>query len=121
MGKQLLNLTLLVVIEEIENILATYPTYPYQQTFSAAGLHQDLVAYVLSRVPNRYKVVEEAQHSLEGIGSDRYSTKQLLDIEHWIHLGICDLLPLDNRSNCYLPQTINVNSTTSPLISSRLN
>lgn len=121
MDKQLFNLTLPVVIEEIEYILGTYPKYPYQQAFSASGLRQDLVAYVLSRVPNIYTVVEETQPSSKPIVSPHYSSKRLLDIEHWIHLGIRDILHIHNRTNPYMPQTVSYNSTTSSLISSGLN
>jgi|ERR687885_972184 hypothetical protein len=116
MNKQIINLTLPVVIEEIENILATYPTYPYQQAFSAAGLRQDLVAYVLSRVPNQYAVVEETQSSSNPTLLPCYSTQRLLDIEHWIHLGIRDFLHVYNRSNCYMPQAITFPPTTSSLV-----
>lgn len=120
MNKQIINLTLPVVIEEIEQILATYPRHPYQQAFSAAGLRQDLVAYVLSRVPNQYAVVEETQSSSNPTVLPHCSTKRLLDIEHWIHLGIRDVLHVYNRSNCYMPQTASSTPTTSSLISSGL-
>ena len=33
MGNQRINLTLPIVIDEIENILATYPKSPYQEAF----------------------------------------------------------------------------------------
>lgn len=121
MDKQLLNLTLAVVLEEIEYILATYPTYPYQQAFSAAGLRQDLVTYVLSRVPNQYTVVEKTQSSSNATLLPCYSSKRLLDIEHWIHLGIRDVLHVYNRSNYYMPQTVRSTPTTSSLVSSQLN
>lgn len=121
MNKQLINLTLPVVIEEIEHILATYPTYPYQQAFSVAGLRQDLVAYVLSRVPNQYAVVEETQYSSTPALLPRYSTQRLLDIEHWIHLGIRDVLHVYNRSNYSMPQTASYHSPTPALIYSRFN
>ncbi|HEY9653728.1 MAG TPA: late competence development ComFB family protein [Coleofasciculaceae cyanobacterium] len=121
MNKQLINLTLSVVIEEIEHILATYPTYPYQQAFSVAGLRQDLVAYVLSRVPNQYAVVEETQYSSTPALLPRYSTQRLLDIEHWIHLGIRDVLHVYNRTNYSMPQTASSTPTASSLVSSGLN
>lgn len=121
MNKQIINLTLPVVIEEIEHILATYPRHPYQQAFSAASLRQDLVAYVLSRVPNQYAVLEETQSSSNSLLLPCYSTQRLLDIEHWIHLGICDVLHVYNRSNCYMPQTASFTPTPSSLVSSRLN
>lgn len=115
MNKQLINRTLPVVIEEIENILATYPSHPYQQVFSATGLRHNLIAYVLSRVPNTYSVVEETQPSSMQIVSPRYSSKRLLDIEYWIHQGIRDILHVYNRNNCSIPQTVSSKYKTSSL------
>lgn len=100
MEKKLLNLTLPVVIEEIEAILETYPKYPYQQAFSLTELRQDLIAYVLSRVPNKYTVVEGTETLEKSILSLPYPSKMLLDIEHYIHLGIRDILHIYNQDNC---------------------
>jgi hypothetical protein len=121
MSQQLLNLTLPVVIEEIEHILATYPKYPYQQAFSDSGLRQNLVAYVLKHVPNQYAVVEETQSYSNTQLLALCSSERLLNIEHWIHLGIRDLLHVYNRSNCYLPQTVSCTSSISSLSSSLWN
>lgn len=118
MNKQLVNLTLPVVIEEIEHILATYPTYPYQQVFSYSGLRQDLIAYVLSHVPNQYAVVEDTKSSSNPTRLPGYSTQRLLDIEHWIHLGIRDVLHVYHTSNCTMTQLASLTPTTSSLIPS---
>jgi hypothetical protein len=56
----LVNLTLPVVIREIEDVLDDYPAYPYQTAFAMPELHQKLIAYILSHVPNHY-VVEGVQ------------------------------------------------------------
>ena len=56
----LINLTLPVVIEELEYVLDEYPEHPYQAAFSIPELRQKLIAHILSHVPNRY-VVEGAQ------------------------------------------------------------
>jgi hypothetical protein len=65
MNKQLINVTLSVVTEEIEHILETYPKYPYQQAFSAFELRQDLIAQDL----RRYAICS-------GIGSDTLNLKK---------------------------------------------
>jgi hypothetical protein len=116
MNKQLINVTLPVVIEEIEHILATYPAYPYQHAFSVPSLRKNLIAYVLKRVPNQHIVVEETQSSLNPTLLPCYSTQRLLDIEHWIHVGIRDVLHVYNRSNCYMPQAVNFPPTNSSLV-----
>lgn len=97
MGKQLFNLTLPIVLQEIENILVTYPEYPYQKAFSDEGLRQDLVAYVLSRIPNKYTVLEVTDFFSKQNISPPCPSQQILDIEHYIHLGIRHILYLNYR------------------------
>lgn len=99
MEKQLFNLTLPIVNEEIENILSTYPNHPYQQAFSITGFRQDLLAYVLSRVPNKYTVFDGTKAPSSFPLSLPYPTKQLLDIEEYIHLGIRDILTVYNQNH----------------------
>ncbi|MBE9229304.1 late competence development ComFB family protein [Phormidium sp. LEGE 05292] len=105
MGKQLFNLTLIIVAEEIEKILETYPKYPYKQIFAATGLYQDLVAYVLSRVPNKYAVVEGSEAFSTQMISPLYPTKQRLDIEYYIHQGVRNLMSIYNKNNFEQCQT----------------
>lgn len=108
MEKQLFNLTLPIVSEEIENILLNYPEYPYQQAFSPTGLRQDLVAYVLSRIPNKFIVLEETESFANLQISLTYTSKQRLDIEHYIHLGISDILPIYHQINGDMRPTHNL-------------
>ncbi|NES98833.1 MAG: late competence development ComFB family protein [Desertifilum sp. SIO1I2] len=106
MSKKLLNLTLPIVLEEIENVLAAYPKYPYQQAFSVSELRQDLVAYVLSRVPNKYAAVEETEPFVYQMGSSVYSSKQMLDIENCIHIGIQDILHVYHQTASRLARSL---------------
>jgi len=103
MVKTLMNLTLPLVIEEIDKIVNTYPEYPYRIAFSPAGLRQDLLAYVLSRIPNTYTVVEETSNSSNSTVIPRCSREQRLQIEHMIHLGIRDVLHVYNRPHFNMP------------------
>lgn len=59
MSYELINLTLPMVIQEIEDVLNEYPEHPYQIAFSIHEFRQKLIAYVLSQVPNQYAIVEE--------------------------------------------------------------
>ena len=102
MSKTIINLTLPVVIEEIENILDTYPEHPYRIAFAPSGLRQDLVAYVLSRIPNIYTALEETHSPSNNEELIRYCSARLLQIEHLIHLGIRDILHIYNRTNSYM-------------------
>jgi hypothetical protein len=91
MQKTLVNITLAVVTEEVEIILESYPKYPYQEAFSPSGLRQDLIAYVLSRVPNKYTASDSDSVSGQTV-QFRCSSEQLLEIEDLIHTGIRDVL-----------------------------
>jgi hypothetical protein len=92
MQKNLVNITLGVVTEEVEIILESYPKHPYQEAFSHSGLRQDLIAYVLSRVPNKYTAIDYGESVSNQTIQFRCSSEQLLQIENLIHTGICDLL-----------------------------
>ena len=67
MSHELVNQTLPVIIQEIEYVLDDYPEYPYQSAFSIPELRQQLVAHILSNVPNSYVVkgVEESFGNLK--------------------------------------------------------
>ncbi|MEA5468960.1 hypothetical protein [Spirulina sp. 06S082] len=58
MAKNLVNLTLLFVKEDINQILTEQPDH-IQKDFMKRDLFPDLIAYVLSRIPNNYNVFEE--------------------------------------------------------------
>lgn len=64
MSHGLVNLTLPVVIQEIEHVLEEYPEHPYHTAFAIPELHHKLIAHILSNVPNRY-VVEGAQEPFD--------------------------------------------------------
>ncbi len=56
MSHELINLTLPSVIQEIEYALSEYPVHPHQSAFSIHELRQQLIAHILSQIPNRYAV-----------------------------------------------------------------
>ena len=59
MSYELINLTLPMVIQEIEYVLDEYPEHPYQSAFSIHEFRQRLIAHALSQVPNYYGVEGE--------------------------------------------------------------
>ncbi|MEH2267824.1 MAG: hypothetical protein V7K68_05230 [Nostoc sp.] len=92
MSHTLINLTLPVVIQEIENVLDEYPEYPYQLAFSIHELRQKLIAHILSHVPNRY-VVEEVQELSSDPKVDYPSPlKEQLHLETIVHASIVHIL-----------------------------
>ncbi|HEY9665180.1 MAG TPA: hypothetical protein V6C91_00155 [Coleofasciculaceae cyanobacterium] len=94
MTKKLINVTLSLVTSEIETILTHYPKY-HQEAFANSDLRLSLIAYVLSRIPNTYTVLEENQISSTDSMLTYYSSQRILDIERFIHLGILDILHID--------------------------
>ncbi|MEM6448300.1 MAG: hypothetical protein AAFY57_19535 [Cyanobacteria bacterium J06642_2] len=55
----LVNLTLPIVVRDIESVLETYGHSAYRRAFAIPEMRQKLAAYVLSHIPNRYAVVAE--------------------------------------------------------------
>jgi hypothetical protein len=90
MSKTTVNLTISIVEAETRKVLHSYPYYPYQQQFSTPTMRQKLVAYVLSRVPSLYAVVE-AQAVLIGEALS-CPPEQRSQVESLIHRGIHHLL-----------------------------
>lgn len=58
MSTVIVNLTEQAVLQDIEQLLATYPDHPHQQAFAHPDLRQKLLAWVLSRVQNVFVVAE---------------------------------------------------------------
>jgi hypothetical protein len=90
MSHGLVNLTLPIVMQEIEDVLEEYSAHPYHSAFSMPELRQKLVAHVLSHVPNRY-VVEEQEPSSS---PTRYasSMQERLQREMVVRSGILHIL-----------------------------
>ncbi len=110
MQKNLVNITLAVVTEEVEIILESYPKHPYQQAFSPSGLRQDLIAYVLSRVPNRYTAIDPSESVSNQTVQVRCSSEQLLHIENLIHTGIREVLHSYQKIDYRLPEEVKFDS-----------
>lgn len=61
MFPKIINLTLRLVIQEIDDILKHYPEDPYQIAFSNQKLRQKLISHVMRQTPNYYAIVEKAE------------------------------------------------------------
>lgn len=61
MLSKLINLTLILVIQEIEEVLKDYPEYPYQIALSVHELRNKLILHVLEQLPNYYTILEDSQ------------------------------------------------------------
>jgi hypothetical protein len=92
MSHQIINLTLPVVLKEIENILDDYPEYPYRVAFSVEEFRQKLLAHVLSNIPNRYTVIDDSQEAPKDAKPLHRPISERLRIENMIRGGILHIL-----------------------------
>lgn len=92
MSHQIVNLTLPVVLREIENVLEEYPEYPYQVAFSVEEFRQKLTAHVLSNIPNRYTVIDDSQKPSKEVDFLRRPIAERLQMENLIRGGILHIL-----------------------------
>ncbi|MBC1220381.1 hypothetical protein GNF10_03885 [Nostoc sp. UCD121] len=95
--KTVVNLTQQSVVGEIESVLDTYPYHPYQKAFAIPDLRQELIAFVLTRLPSfdgaisegRISLAEAEQGSLAYYKLPRKPLEQQLHLQNLIHQGIC--------------------------------
>jgi hypothetical protein len=58
---KIINLTLLLVISEIDEVLEDLPNFPYQVAFSNQDLRNRLISDLLDQLPNYYTILEADQ------------------------------------------------------------
>ena len=92
MSYELINLTLPLVVTEIENALDDYPQSPYQIAFSLPEMRQRLLAHVLTHIPNRYVVQGEKLTLKEPKFLHPSPIHERVQMENLIHGGILHLL-----------------------------
>jgi hypothetical protein len=107
MSYTIINLTLPVVNQVLEDTLDTYPHYPYQQAFSIPDLRQALIAYVLCRIQNLYTVAEDEDAAIALAQRTSFSPDELLLIQALVHQGIEHVLQENAEwTEHHIPQTI---------------
>jgi hypothetical protein len=92
MSKSIINLTIPLIVAEIEQVLGTYPHHPYQQVFANPDIRQDLIAYVLTQVHSVYVVVDEGEKGSSDIETISNSAETQASLESFIHQGIYYIL-----------------------------
>lgn len=92
MSHGLINLTLPVVLQEIEYVLEEYPTHPYQTAFAIPELQQKLLAHILSVIPNRYAAEGEQNSSNSPEVSYSSPLQERLRMEMVIRASILHIL-----------------------------
>jgi hypothetical protein len=110
MTKTIVNLTLSIVVREIEEILDTYPGHPYQQAFAIPDLRQKLISYVLSRIPGHYTVVDDIDGNSISVESLYHSSQEKNHVVALIHQGVQHILQEDsNWIDRHIPQQVSSN------------
>jgi hypothetical protein len=89
---KIVNLTLPLIIEEIENILEMSPHSNSCKALATSKLRQELIDYVLSRIPSIYSVLEDRHSAVCNTESFSCYSNQRRHIQSMIHMGICDIL-----------------------------
>jgi len=92
MTQAIVNLTLPIVTDKIDDILAVYPLYEYRQIFAVPELRQKLTAYVLARLPVVYVTMDSSAACDMASTGHCYTSDQHDQINQLIHQGIEALL-----------------------------
>lgn len=90
------KLTQQSVLGEIENVLDTYSYHPYQQAFAIPDLRQELINFVLNRIPCFYSEISDEKLELTSCEQDgefsqklpRKPLEQQIHLQNLIHQGI---------------------------------
>lgn len=98
--KTVINLTQQSVISEIESVLDTYAYHPYQATFAIPELRQELIVFVLSRIPCFSNVEFEREFPLQNNTKDcpidqkfpRSPLEQKIHLQNLIHQAIFSIM-----------------------------
>ncbi len=101
MAMKLVNLTLLKVNEELESFLVSYPDIVDQKILKDPDFRPKIIAYVLSRIPNRYVAIESENEASFLSQFPIYSTQEQLDMEKRIYQGIYSLSKKERKQDFY--------------------
>lgn len=96
------NFTPNSIVGEIEKVLDTYPYNPYQQAFSIPDIRQQLIEYVLVRIPcaDSSCSVESSQENTNQVTVSKIPRTPLqhqLHLQNLIHQGICVIMQMKSE------------------------
>lgn len=92
MSKTITNMIQYPILQEIERILELCPHHPHQQAFAHPDRHQQLVAWVLNRVPNVFIATEEGDEAAIHPNYAPYCSDQRSCLEYVVREGIQEIL-----------------------------
>ncbi|QYO62251.1 hypothetical protein [Leptolyngbya sp. 7M] len=99
MTKTIMNLTLPAILEEIDHVLEEEPYRDYQPLLRSMEMRQELIAYTLSRVHSRYRVIEGHERLTAAVRSLSLTSEERLNIEKVVRQGVYDLLKAVHLQN----------------------
>lgn len=89
MDQRIINLTLLLVMQEIEEILSDYPENPDQLMLASQQGQNKLINHVLSQIPNHYyTLLEDGEELPTDVRSLYSSVGERMQLEVIIHKSI---------------------------------
>lgn len=104
MPQKIINLTCLLVIQEVKDILATYPETPYQEAFAEAELYNQLINQVLNRIPDQsYTILYESEKLPKNPRRFYASMEERMMVEELIHQTIIALLEAQRKKTLQSP------------------
>ena len=91
MIEQIINLSLMLVIEEVDTILRNFQEYDYKVAFSNQKLRHQLIIHILDQIPNYYTIIEEEQPIPKDPRILYASYEERQDMENLIHQSIVEI------------------------------
>ncbi len=111
MPHEIINLTFLKVLYELENLSSDFPTKIRRKLLTNPELKSKLLAYVLNKVPNRHIVTDSEKVSSISAQFICFSVLEELQIEKSIKQGIYYILELEQENDySFLEGCKNMNS-----------
>lgn len=102
MSEKIINLTCLLIIREVKDILATYPETPYQDAFAQADLWNQLINQVLSQIPDQSYTILKTSEQLPKKPRRFYSCmEERMMVEELIHQSIIALLQAQTKKTLH--------------------
>ncbi|MEO8892967.1 MAG: hypothetical protein ABI417_15875 [Coleofasciculaceae cyanobacterium] len=105
MNNKTVNLTLLNATKLLHEFIAKHPGKFYRKALSNADFRQNLIDYILIRIPNRYRTVDDSIRSSFSTATIKIIDKEKLQIEKLIYQGFYYLIRNENKSIVESKQT----------------
>ncbi|MGG6270342.1 hypothetical protein ACQ4M3_36405 [Leptolyngbya sp. AN03gr2] len=105
MSKMIVNITQHSIAQEIERTLEQYPNHPFQQAFAHPDLRQELLVWILNRVPNVFMTIEESESAIVHPDYAPYCHDHQSCFEYVIRQGIQEVLSQNQQKiEQYIPE-----------------